>query len=108
MISDKKYQIFCWGVPLLLALLPLTTNSYGDAGAFCWVKGDKGADTAWRFLIFYCWLWAGIGYIVWVYWQIQKQFQEITDMDPESSQAAAHKARSVMIQRMKWYESFKC
>lgn len=28
------YYIVCWGVPLIVSLLPLSTDSYGDAGVY--------------------------------------------------------------------------
>jgi hypothetical protein len=84
--QERKYQIICWGGPALLIIFPSFTSSYGDSGAFCWIKGDKGADTAWRFLVFYLWLWAGIGYICYIYWAIRKQFDQMTELDATSEQ----------------------
>jgi hypothetical protein len=75
--SERNMQMFCWGVPILMVLLPETTYSYGDSGPFCWIKGATAADQAWRFIVFYLWLWAGIGYVCWVYWKIHIQFRQV-------------------------------
>lgn len=49
--------------------------------AFCWIKSETGIDSAWRFLLFYIWLWLGIGYILRVYWDIHQQFATMAMMD---------------------------
>lgn len=37
--DEFRYSLLlCWGVPLVLACLPFSTDSYGDAGAWCWIK----------------------------------------------------------------------
>ena len=57
-VSSRKYRAVCWGLPFLLALIPLTPLPdkndrnpivsetglhYGPAGAFCWiVDGELG------------------------------------------------------------------
>jgi hypothetical protein len=101
--SERNMQIFCWGLPGLMVLLPETTYSYGDSGPLCWIKGATGADQAWRFLTFYIWLWSGVAYICWVYYKIHAQFRNLGDVDPNSAEgqeAAAHKRT---IERMQYY-----
>ena len=100
---ERRMIWVCWGLPLLLMLLPETTRSYGDSGPFCWVKGDTGADQAWRFLIFYLWLWAGVAYIVWVYWKIHQSFKGMDELDPSSVEYQQAVARKATIDRMKYY-----
>jgi len=54
-----RVYVFCYGVSGALALLPLTTSSYGSAGAWCWIKAEpRVRSNAWRFSVFYvpCWL----------------------------------------------------
>ncbi|KAL8616226.1 hypothetical protein ACOMHN_058343 [Nucella lapillus] len=46
---EKLYHGICWGLPLLISLLPFTGNHYGPAGAWCWIKEDLG----WRLGIWY-------------------------------------------------------
>ena len=52
----KKMHACVWGTALLTAILPSTTASYGQTGAWCWVRGDS-TGTIWRFVIFYGPLW---------------------------------------------------
>jgi len=72
--SARKYALFCWGIPLVLAILPLTTSSYGDSGGWCWISTDASyaAGTAWRFVQFYGPLWLSIGYNIYVYIHITR------------------------------------
>jgi len=50
---EIAYHAVCWGVPLVLALLPLSTSSYGFSGAWCWMVNTDPASNAWRFVVFY-------------------------------------------------------
>ncbi|XP_071160101.1 cyclic AMP receptor-like protein A isoform X1 [Mytilus edulis] len=43
------YHVFCWGVSLVLSLLPFINDHYGPAGAWCWIESDIG----WRVGIYY-------------------------------------------------------
>ena len=59
--------ILCWFLPLLLVLLPLTTNTYGneDGGyGWCFVSNRKDSPNwsngFWVFMAFYFWIWAAI------------------------------------------------
>ncbi|XP_039861750.1 cyclic AMP receptor-like protein A isoform X4 [Simochromis diagramma] len=49
-ISTNRYEMFyhlmAWGVPLVMASLPLFKGYYGPAGAWCWITDDH---VAWRF-----------------------------------------------------------
>jgi hypothetical protein len=101
--SERNMQMFCWGVPILMVLLPETTYSYGDSGPFCWIKGATAADQAWRFIVFYLWLWAGIGYVCWVYWKIHIQFRQLGDLDPNTAEGQEALAHKRTIERMQWY-----
>ncbi|XP_071381789.1 cyclic AMP receptor 3, partial [Centroberyx affinis] len=53
-MSTNKYQMLyhvaAWGVPLVMASLPLVKGYYGPAGAWCWITDDH---VAWRFGIWY-------------------------------------------------------
>lgn len=71
-----RMHAFCWGVPLLLALLPLTTSSYGDSGGWCWIRTSEWGSF-WRFLQFYVPLWLAFGYNSIVYFRVQPRIQEL-------------------------------
>ncbi|XP_036815460.1 cyclic AMP receptor 3 isoform X3 [Oncorhynchus mykiss] len=43
---ELLYHLMAWGVPLVMASLPLFSGYYGPAGAWCWITGNH---VAWRF-----------------------------------------------------------
>ncbi|XP_019956123.2 uncharacterized protein [Paralichthys olivaceus] len=43
---EMFYHLVAWGVPLVMASLPLLKGYYGPAGAWCWITDDH---VAWRF-----------------------------------------------------------
>ncbi|XP_053733235.1 cyclic AMP receptor 1 isoform X3 [Synchiropus splendidus] len=47
---EMLYHLLAWGVPLIMASLPLLKGYYGPAGAWCWITDDH---VAWRFGIWY-------------------------------------------------------
>lgn len=57
-MSELSVHGLCWGVPLILTLLVLTTNDYGrfdenDDNEVCTVGGDENSAFAWRIVIYY-------------------------------------------------------
>jgi hypothetical protein len=48
--SVKWYYVACYGIPVVMALIPFTFNGYGPAGAWCWIKERY---MAMRFIAFY-------------------------------------------------------
>ena len=52
----REYTAFAIGLPLVLAILPLTTSSYGDAGGWCGINQTTeiaDMDSLWRLLVYY-------------------------------------------------------
>ncbi|XP_028292362.1 uncharacterized protein LOC114455366 isoform X2 [Gouania willdenowi] len=43
---EMLYHLMAWGVPLVMASLPLLKGYYGPAGPWCWITADH---VAWRF-----------------------------------------------------------
>lgn len=72
-----RYMIVCWGVPVLLTLLPISTMSYGDAGGWCWIVSDKGNHLMWRFFQFYLWMWLAICYNAYVFRRIEQKLKRL-------------------------------
>ena len=35
----RLYHAYTWGVAFVLTMLPQSTDSYGSAGSFCWIRG---------------------------------------------------------------------
>ena len=67
------YVLVGFIVPLLFALLPLTTQSYTNTGAWCWVDAGSVAGQLWRWLIFYGPLWGAIGFNGYSYYIARKE-----------------------------------
>eukprot|EP00494_Astrolonche_serrata_P031915 UN32184 len=67
------YHGFIWTFSLITSLLPLTTESYGQSGGWCWVKDGEEVDIMWRFVIFYIPLWVAIMYIGYMYYCTYKE-----------------------------------
>ncbi|KAJ8598151.1 hypothetical protein CTAYLR_007361 [Chrysophaeum taylorii] len=58
-----RIYVYAWGAPFVVSLLPLSTSSYGSAGAWCWIRNKPRASShAWRFTIFYAPIWLAIIY----------------------------------------------
>lgn len=45
------YHVVCWGISLLMSLLPFIGDHYGPAGGWCWIKDTSGWQ--WRVGIWY-------------------------------------------------------
>lgn len=64
-VNMSPFHIFCWGFPLLVALLPLSTNSYGnpdDEADWCFISSTlpgypQWTQLFWELLSFYIWMW---------------------------------------------------
>jgi hypothetical protein len=70
-------HLFCWGFPLLLTFLPLTTNKFGILGGeigWCWLdersSTPKWASFFWNLISFYLWIWLAIGVYILFYFYI--------------------------------------
>ena len=50
---ERTYHILAWGVTFVVAMIPVLTNDYGPAGAWCWIEGNKAAQHAERFVLWY-------------------------------------------------------
>eukprot|EP00483_Globobulimina_turgida_P009865 UN09884 len=65
--SLKKMHVVIWTITIITTILPLTTNSYGVAGGWCWIKDETTVGTMWRYVLFYVPLWICIIYMIVVY-----------------------------------------
>lgn len=59
----RRFHAAVWGTALVTMLLPFTTNSYGNTGAWCWIKASNKEEfdvgTMWRYLLLYIPVWLG-------------------------------------------------
>lgn len=66
--SSTWWHLFCWGWPLILTLLILTTNRYGCGGnaelCWCFIAGRSDSpdwtQAFWTITSFYFWVWSSI------------------------------------------------
>jgi hypothetical protein len=87
-IFDIKPWIhgLCWGVPIVVSLLPLSQMRYGSTGKeWCFIDrlhddDPKWKVTLWAWLSFYIWVFISIGVILLVYLKVlQKKFVRMTE-----------------------------
>jgi len=52
-----------------MTLLPFAGDTYGDAGAWCWIDNSK-TGKIWRFMAFYTWIWVAMILLVYFYYKI--------------------------------------
>lgn len=94
------YNIICFGVPLLLTILPAITNSYGDTGGWCWISRKNTIDIVWRYLTFYIELWVIVGYNCYIYYKI---YNIVQDCIKETEDSETKQKTRKMINRIKYY-----
>mmetsp|Transcript_2838 Transcript_2838/g.4051 ORF Transcript_2838/g.4051 Transcript_2838/m.4051 type:complete len:337 (-) Transcript_2838:253-1263(-) len=78
---EGRVYAVCFGLPALIACLPLITSDYGNTGAWCSITGDheKEVDTGsiWMLVCFYIPLWLSIGYICYAYLGVYRVIQGV-------------------------------
>ncbi|XP_076021830.1 cyclic AMP receptor-like protein A isoform X2 [Genypterus blacodes] len=111
-MSTNRYQMFyhltAWGVPLVMASLPLAKGIYGPAGAWCWITDDTDDHVAWRFGIWYVPLFSLIFLMICCYARIifvaNKRMQSwLGTFNPERERRKVSLAEE--IKPLKWYPS---
>lgn len=75
----KFYYLVGWGIPLILSILPFTTNSYGLSGGWCWIPYGSPENSAWRVLQLYLWVWCAWGYSLYVYVRVIQKLKARSD-----------------------------
>lgn len=99
--SKFRYMfLFCYGIPVILGLLPLSNNAYGPSGAWCWIRTNKGFEY-WQFIQFYGPLWIAIIFNTFVYvrtWRLLRRIYETNSGNDETYQ----RLKGVM-QRLQMY-----
>ena len=78
----------CWGIPLLVTLLPLTTNTYGktnDDSVWCFI-GTRAGSPSWGILVwdlcsFFVWLWLVLILNIWLITSIIYRLKTINNVN---------------------------
>jgi hypothetical protein len=81
-------HLICWGLPLVVTLLPLTTNTYGkmdDDSVWCFITNRSGSPSwgvlVWEIVTFYSWIWLLIASNVCLIFAALLQIHQIKDME---------------------------
>lgn len=84
----RRIYAYAWVLPFIIALLPLTTRSYGSAGAWCWIRArPRYQSHAWRFSIFYAPVWLAMLYNGYVYAQSAAVLRRLTTIAGDQASA---------------------
>jgi hypothetical protein len=104
----QRLCIYSWGVPLVLTILPLTTNTYtkplGGHG-WCWIdttdENEFDSGTIWRFLSFYVPLGVALCFNLHVYLLVlgrkKREIRRNTSTDEKAQRAI--ESRIIRLQR---------
>ncbi|XP_062313640.1 si:dkey-100n23.5 [Osmerus eperlanus] len=99
------YHAMAWGVPLVMATLPLLRGYYGPAGAWCWITDSH---VAWRFGIWYVPLFTLILLMICCYTRIiyvanERMQSWFGTFNPERERRKVSLAKET--KHLKWYPS---
>ena len=91
---SRRFPIFCavcYGMPAVLALLPLIDNSYGPSGAWCWISSniESTRQHLWRAFQFYVPLWLCITFNSVVYVRVLRLLHKTLKASGPSDATAA-------------------
>lgn len=66
-----RYHIFCWGMAIILTILPSTTHDYESKDAFwCWIKFNTDTGVIWALVCYYIPVWLILCYLMFVYHKV--------------------------------------
>lgn len=93
---SNRYMAICFGLPLILTLLPLSTDSYGDTGGWCWITQLDSQGLTWRMIQFYIPLWIVVLYNSYVYYKV---YNQVKDMNAGRNTPEA----KAMMEKIRYY-----
>lgn len=106
-----RYCVVIYGCSLLAAVLPFTTDSYGDTGSWCWITEPSKSLAEglalsigiwWRMICFYLPLWLCFGYILHTYYSIAKKLNNYVQ-NSTSAEAAFRTGCEGILRKLKYY-----
>lgn len=97
-IKDLTYiHMFCWGVPILAAILPLTTNTYGnfsDGDSLCFIADTPSSpdwtSIFWNIISFYFWIWLSLAASCAMIWNVMIRLKGMAII-PETTRTTLRK-----------------
>lgn len=88
-----RFAAWCYGVPLLLTVLPLFDGAYGASYTACWIRPEK---VYWEFITFYIPLWLAIAFNGVIYFRVVTLLR-LTVAAAGPGDAAASSIRGMML-----------
>ena len=91
LISEPILHVVCWGVPLLVAVLPYTTNMYGksdDDNTWCFITNRSNSPSwgrlFWVLCSFYIWLWLAVIINFALVFSVTKRLRAVSALNNDS------------------------
>ena len=100
-IHEAKAVLVCYGLPLLVSVLPFLTGAYGESVEWCWLKTDHYASL-WQICLFYGPLWIAFAINTFCYWEIRRYLGKVMDELVGITEEEREEKRKV-VSRLKWY-----
>lgn len=99
---DYKTHILCWGLPVIVSLLPLSNTRYGNNGGhWCFIvpssSSTPGAALAWEWFSFYLWIWLAVAINIGLLVRIQYMTTSV------SNHQNTHKSLAKIVKKLRWY-----
>ena len=83
----RKYLIFGYILPMIIAIVPAALDEYGYSEGWCWIKGSFYYKLTLRILCFYVFIWAVMVFNVSVYIRViiklRQEFKNIIEYQSE-------------------------
>jgi len=100
-MHEAKMALVCYGLPVLVAVLPFLTHSYGENLQWCWLETDH-EGSIWQVAVFYGPLWAAFVVNTYCYWAIRHFLVQVLDDLVGVTDEERGEKRKV-VNRLKWY-----
>jgi hypothetical protein len=84
-LTWAKYACWCYGIPLVLTIVPGAVGAFGASGSECWIKESH---FAWRFIAFYVPLWLAVTFNTVVYVRVMRLLRRTVQMAGPSDPVA--------------------
>ena len=85
------------GMPLIAAILPFTTSSYGNAKGWCWIP-DEGTHIVWIIITLYGPLWVIIAFNIYAYFSVIQKIKAQLNMFSGKEESSRQ-----LVKKLKFY-----
>jgi len=91
-VQFLKYCGVITGYSILVTVMPFFGQTYGDAGAWCWVD-NSSVGQVWRYVSFYVPVWLCMVAMTYMYYRIISNVRSLISEAHENNAGAAHEER---------------